>query len=211
MLKAILFDLDGTLLKSETMIMEGFRHAMETVLPNLKYTKDDETNFLGQTLDTSFNSYATDEATKELLIDAYRNHTKASSEKGLVAHNNALKILKHLKANDIKVGLVTSKGSELAKANLTSINLIDYFDVIVGSDLVSNTKPNPESLRLALDLLELKVEDAIYVGDHENDIKAANSLKMLSCGVTYSYRLKEMLLENPTYVIDDLINIEDII
>ena len=211
MLKGILFDLDGTLIQTELMIMEGFRHAMHEHLPEVKITKEDETNFLGQTLDKSFNKYSKDEKVLNNLIESYKVYTNEKLVNGLKTHNNAVQILKHLKDNDLKIGVVTSKRTKLATENLAHVGLIEYVDVVVGSDLVKNHKPHPESLELALTKLGLKPENAIYIGDHENDIKAANAAKMMSCGVTYSYRLKELLLENPTYIIDDLINLEDVI
>lgn len=59
-------------------------------------------------------------------------------------------------------------------------------------------------------LLQSKPEETIYIGDHENDIKAAKNAKITSCAVSYSCRLEEMLLENPDYIIDQLNNLKDL-
>lgn len=211
MVKAILFDLDGTLIRTEEIIMAGFRHAISKYLPDTKINKTDETNFLGQTLDNSFKKYTKDESITKSLINTYKAYTKELIEKELKTHNNAENILKYLKSKNIKLGVVTSKANDTATNDLKIVNLLNYFDVIVGFDNVKNHKPDPESLLKAAEILNIDPKHMVYVGDHENDIIAANKAKMVSVGVTYSYRFKELLSENPVYVIDDLINLEDII
>ncbi|HHW79205.1 MAG TPA: HAD-IA family hydrolase [Acholeplasmataceae bacterium] len=211
MIKAVIFDLDGTLVQSEEIIMEGFSYAMAKHLPQVIINKDDETNFLGQTLNRSFIKYTKDIETLKKLIETYKEYTNVRMANGLKTYPNAYKIIKYLKDQNVKVGLVTSKTESVAIENLETTKLDGLFDVIIGYNSVSKHKPDPEGLLKALEVLNVNKENAIYIGDHENDIKAAKSAKMLSCGVTYSKRLNEVLLENPTYVIDDLINIEDII
>jgi len=63
----------------------------------------------------------------------------------------------------------------------------------------------------ALELFNAKKESTVYVGDHENDMTAAKKAGISSCAVTYSHRLKEMLLVSPEFVIDELSNLKDIV
>lgn len=211
MIKAVIFDLDGTLIQSEKIIMDGYAHTMKMHLPKIEITKDDITNFLGQTLENNFKQHTNDQELILKLTQTYRNYTNELSKKELITYPNALAIVKYLKDEKIKLGIVTSKTEEVVKENLKTVGLDGQFEVIIGYESVLNHKPDPEGLLKALTILDVKASEAIYIGDHENDIKAAKNAKMLSCGVTYSYRLEELLFENPTYVVDDLINLEDII
>lgn len=211
MIKAVIFDLDGTLIQSEKIIMDGYAYTMKKHLPDVIVTKDEITNFLGQTLENNFKKYSDDTELVEKLTNSYRKYTNEKSEKELITYPNALNIVKYLKSQNIRLGIVTSKAEEVAISNIKTVGLDGFFEFVIGYESVTNHKPNPDGLLLALEKLNVKAEEAIYIGDHENDIKAAKKAKMLSCGVTYSHRLEDLLFENPTYVIDDLINLEDII
>lgn len=211
MIKAVIFDLDGTLIQSEQIIMDGYAYAMQMHLPNIEITRDDITNFLGQTLENSFKQYTKDTDIIFELTKTYRTYTSEKSNEELITYPNAHNIVKYLKDKNIKLGIVTSKGLEVATENLKTVGLDGMFDCLIGYESVENHKPSPDGLLKALEILNVKPEEAIYIGDHENDIKAAKKAQMLSCGVTYSHRLEELLFESPTYVVDDLINLEDII
>jgi len=62
-----------------------------------------------------------------------------------------------------------------------------------------------------LELFKAKKSSTVYIGDHENDITAAKKAGVSSCAVTYSHRLKEMLMVQPEFVIDELVNLKDIV
>ncbi|BCR35165.1 HAD-IA family hydrolase [Mariniplasma anaerobium] len=210
-MKTILFDLDGTLIQTPTIILEAFKQTFETHLKEVELSEKELSNFLGQTLWQTFEFYTDDKDLVNEMIDHYRNVSNMMIEEGLKAYPNAKKTILYLKNQGCKIGVVTSKLKDVATYHLKLTNLFEDVDLIVGYDDVKNHKPNPDPLLKAIELLNVKKEDTLYVGDHENDIKAAKKAGIESCAVTYSSRLHEMLLEQPEYVIDNLDNLRDII
>ena len=210
MIKLVLFDLDGTLLKSTEIIMETF------VITFKKYFKDitlDErtlTSFLGHTLFETFGLYIRDDQSMDELVSFYR-HTSEELMKDVQAYPNAKELMEILKAKNIQIGVVTSKMNHVAREHLTLIGLNDYVTHLVGYEDVKNHKPDKEPIEKGLSLYGVNSDESVYVGDHENDMVAAKKAGVMSCAVSYSHRLKEMLAVMPDYVVDDLLQIEDII
>jgi HAD superfamily hydrolase (TIGR01509 family) len=77
-----------------------------------------------------------------------------------------------LRANGLTVGLVTGKSRGAWEITRDLLSLGD-FAVFVGDEDVSEPKPSPEGLKLAIERLEVVPEHAVYVGDSVNDAKAA--------------------------------------
>ena len=210
MIKLVLFDLDGTLLKSTEIIMDTF------VITFKKYFKDitlDErtlTSFLGHTLFETFGLYIRDDQSMDELVSFYR-HTSEELMKDVQAYPNAKELMEILKAKNIQIGVVTSKMNHVAREHLTLIGLNDYVTHLVGYEDVKNHKPDKEPIEKGLSLYGVNSDESVYVGDHENDMVAAKKAGVMSCAVSYSHRLKEMLAVMPDYVVDDLLQIEDII
>lgn len=210
MIKLVLFDLDGTLLKSTEIIMEAF------VITFKKYFKDitlDErtlTSFLGHTLFETFGLYIKEDQSMDELVSFYRQTSEALM-KDVQAYPNATALMESLKSKGVQIGVVTSKMNHVAREHLMLIGLNDYVTHLVGYEDVKNHKPDKEPIEKGLSLYGITPDEAVYVGDHENDMVAAKAAGVMSCAVSYSHRLKEMLAVMPDYVVDDLLQIEDII
>ncbi|MFA7422777.1 MAG: HAD-IIIA family hydrolase [Acholeplasmataceae bacterium] len=210
-MKTILFDLDGTLIQTPKIILDAFKLTFKTYLPDVDLNDSELSNFLGQTLWQTFGYYTDDEKLVDEMIKAYRKTSNEMIEMGLMPYPNAKQTIEYLKKQGCKIGIVTSKMKDVASYHLKLTNLFEDVDVIIGYEDAENHKPHPDPILKALALLDAKKADTIYIGDHENDIKAAKKAGIESCAVTYSLRLKEMLAEQPEYVIDDLSNLEDIV
>jgi len=210
-MKTILFDLDGTLIQTPKIILDAFKLTFNKFVPSVNLNESELSNFLGQTLWKTFGTYMDNQETIEEMVTYYREISNDMIEMGLSAYPNAKQTIKYLKKQGCKIGIVTSKMKEVAKYHLKLTDLFDEIDGIIGYEDVINHKPDPEPIYKALELFSAKKDETIYIGDHENDIKAAKKAGIESCAVTYSIRLKEMLLEQPEYVIDDLKNLEDIV
>ena len=210
MIKLVLFDLDGTLIQSTELIMEAFRVTFKKYFPEVNV---DEviTNFLGQTLWVTFGDYINENQSIDDIIAFYRKTSEALIQSQMQAYPNAKETLAYLTKQNIRVGVVTSKMHGVAKEHLALVGLDTYVEHLVGYEDVTLHKPDKEPLTKALSLFNMSPEEAIYIGDHENDIRSAKACEMMSCAVTYSHRLKEMLSYRPDYVIDDLLHIKDIV
>lgn len=200
---AILFDLDGTLIQTPEIIINAFIKAINTYYPNIELSEDVKTNVLGQTLDKAFKDYAKDSNELALMIKEFRKYSNSEMHK-VKGYDDLELVLKTLKDSGYKLGIVTSKGYEIAKMNLEDLDVFNYFDCFVTYQDTDLHKPNPEPVLLALDKLNVNSDRAIYIGDHENDIKAGNSALVKTGVMKYSYRLNNALLEKPNYVFKNL-------
>lgn len=209
-IKTMLFDLDGTLIDTVGIILDTFRDAFNLYLPEVTISDQEMTTFLGQTLFQTFGYYTDDEKVTE-IVKFYRKRSEEKIKEGLKAYPYAEETLKYLKQKKIQVGIVTSKMREIATSHLKITKLYDYIDGMIGYEDVKEHKPYPEPIEKALVLFNAKKSSTIYVGDHENDMIAAKKAGVMTCAVTYSRRIKEMLQTQPDFVVDDLSQLKDLI
>ena len=202
--KAVIFDVDGTLLDTEKIIIKSFEHAFKKELPDIKLTQEEKISFIGPTLKQTFEKYTKDQTKIEKLIQTYRAYNKELHDQGVKAFEHAETTLITLKKQGIKLAIVSSKIKKMVEEGLKQNNLLQYFDVLVCADDVTNHKPHPEPLLKAMTQLNTATEATIYIGDHPYDIVAAKRAGMKSCLVEYSAHLNTALKENPDYVIESL-------
>ncbi|MFA6801330.1 MAG: HAD-IA family hydrolase [Acholeplasmataceae bacterium] len=210
-MKLILFDLDGTLIKSTKIILDVFKIVFDKYLKDVMLDEKTLSNFLGQTLWKTFGTYTDDQALIDQMVIDYRKYSETLIDDQLESYPHALETIRYLKSQGLLVGVVTSKTNHVALSHLKLVGLDQEIDHLIGYNDVTEYKPHPESILKALEYFNVEAKDAVYVGDHENDMKAAKRAHVTCCAVTYSNRLEEMLLENPEYVIDDLSNLMDLI
>jgi putative hydrolase of the HAD superfamily len=88
--------------------------------------------------------------------------------------NGATEVLECLKAQGIKLGIITNGSIYSQNAKIDAVGIRHYFDTIIISDEVGFKKPDPQIFRLALKNLNTTAEKSWFVGDHPtNDIKGA--------------------------------------
>lgn len=212
MIKGVLFDLDGTLIDSAPSILRCFDITFRDLFPEVTLTEEDRLSFLGPTLVQTFSRYTDDMDYIQKAFDYYVKHSRIEHDNKMIeAFPNAKETMKQLKEKGYKVGIVTSKKNNMARKGMEINDLFGYVDVLVGFDDVKHHKPRPDSLLKAAELLNLDVSELIYVGDHVNDILAAKACNMKSVGVEFSYNVDKIKLQNPDYIIGDLLEILDIV
>jgi len=170
MIKAIFFDVDGTLVDTSAVIIKGFQYLMTKYRPDYAITKDDYKRMIGPALKDSFPFYFGPNCSFEQLLSDYRtatNHLLTKDNLKLPKHTH--ECLKELSKN-YKLVVITSRQHHSAEFVLKAVDLDSYFDLIIGCDDVKEVKPDPESFIKALDILKLKPEEVIMIGDSESDI-----------------------------------------
>lgn len=211
MISLVLFDLDGTLIQSTEVIMETFKITFDKYFKDVKLDDETLTSFLGSTLFKTFELYMDETHDINELVSFYRETSEEMMKSKIKAYPHARESLEAILKSGVQVGIVTSKMREVAREHLALAGLDGLVTHIVGYEDVKLHKPDKEPLIKALEVFNVDVSNAIYIGDHENDILAAKHAHMMSCAVTYSHRLKQMLACQPDYVIDDLLHVLDII
>ncbi|MFZ9531606.1 MAG: HAD-IA family hydrolase, partial [Candidatus Fonsibacter ubiquis] len=104
-----------------------------------------------------------------------------------------------------------NKMESLAKKLLKEINLIEFFDYIAGVDTFEYRKPDPRHLTNILEILDIKKEDSIMVGDSETDAETARIAKVKFILVKDGYTEKDHTSIYHDYFINDFTEMNGIL
>ncbi len=203
--KLIIFDMDGTLVDSSITIVNAINY-VRSKLSLTPLTKD---IILTKVNDPKLNPalffYETEEFTpqqEEWFSEYYtNNHTKE-----LQLYNGIEELLKEFKERGYFLAIATNSYRSSTLESLSHLNILDYFSSIACYDDVGRGKPAPDMLEKNLKDTNLKAKDAIFVGDSERDLMAANSLNMDYIMINWGFsdyedaihsveKLKEKILE----------------
>ena len=163
MIKAVLFDLDGTIIDSNEAIFKTYQEVARQI-DNPIPSDDDVRKLLGQPSQYNLNHLFGD---LPKARDVYNKVVKITHE-NLQPLPNARKTLMDIK---LPKGIVTSKRFDNAKDILG--DLIEFFDVIVTPEQTTLQKPNPEPIYLACENLNVSSSDTVYIGDTTRDYQTA--------------------------------------
>lgn len=198
----VLFDLDGTIIDTNELIVESFKY---TIKQHLGYDikPDDVTPYFGEPLPITLRRFSQDRW--EELLTTYRNYNEKNHDMYTKVREDVKDTLDIMYKKGIKMGIVTSKRKELAIRGLRLFGLDKYFDVIVALEDTDEHKPMPAPIFKALQILNAARENALMVGDSPYDILCASNAGVASAAVKWTI-LPFKLLEssNPTYIIENM-------
>ncbi|KMT23279.1 pyrophosphatase PpaX [Clostridium cylindrosporum] len=209
MVKAVLFDLDGTLLDTNNLIMESFKHTYRKHLDFNVEEKEIIKNF-GEPLITTLNRYSKDNIDE--MLDTYRRFNYDNHDAMTSIMEGAKETLESLINKGIKLGVVTSKREVMARKGLVLFDIEKYFDTVITPELTDKHKPNPEPIYEACRNLKIKPNESIMVGDSSFDILCGKNAGAKTCLVNYTLLDKiEINKYKPDYKVDKLNDILEII
>ena len=209
MIKAILFDLDGTLIDTNDLIIKSFKHTYRKHL-NKDVPDSEIVMYFGEPLLATLARY--DEANADILIQTYRAHNEAVHDELTKEIVGVKETLRELKTLGIKIGVVTSKRRELALRGLRLFNLHELMEVIITPEDTTKHKPEAEPVLKACELLDISPKEALMVGDSHYDILCGKNAGSKSCLVKYTALPVDKIMEhNPEYAVDEIKDILEII
>lgn len=189
--RAVLFDVDGTLVDTIDLIIETFHEVFHRL--GIPDRPDGEIlSWIGKPLYLQVKELHEERAEEiyQLYKELYeRNRPRLAREIPGIRE-----ALEGLLDRGYRLGVVTSKKSSSTMRELKDFSLADLFQVVVTADDTENHKPHPEPLLRALEDLGVDNEEATYVGDSPYDIESARGAGVLAGAVRWS-RFPARLLE----------------
>jgi pyrophosphatase PpaX len=179
----VLFDFDGTLVDSGSMILASFRHATRTVLG--REIPDDELISAAGGTSVTEQMRSFDAERVHELVSVYRDHNTALHDDGLETFLGIDAVLEALHAEGRKLGIVTAKRRRSIDLAFESVDLERFFGAIVTADDATRHKPDPEPVFVALERLGSKPEDTAFVGDSPFDMGAGKAAGVFAVGVSW--------------------------
>ena len=209
MIKAVLFDLDGTLINTNDLILKSFKHTFKTIL-DLEPTEEEITINYGRPLQEIFKSY--DENRIEEMINCYRKINLELHDDECKEFADVDLMLQTLKNKGIKIGVVTSKKSDMAERGAKLMGIFKYFDTFITPEVTIRHKPEGEPVLKACENLGVSPGEALMVGDSPYDILAGKNAGAKTCGVKYTALPIEKLGESkPDFYVDKPVEILELV
>ena len=163
MLKAILFDLDGTLVNTNQLIFNSFQKAFKELLKENTLSNEEIINCIGPTLEQTGEKYYPQDP--NAFVEYYRHYYQMNHDDMIEIFPGIIEMLENLKQLQLKLVIVTSKKRDMTIKALKYLNIYDYFDLIVSSDDVRCPKPHPEPIETVMNYYGLTHDECLMVGD----------------------------------------------
>ncbi|SDS44384.1 phosphoglycolate phosphatase [Halopseudomonas sabulinigri] len=209
--RLVMFDLDGTLMDS----VPDLAAAVDQMLAlrgkpaaGVERVRDWVGNgaavLVRRALAGSLHHANVDDAEAEAaLADFLRCY--AGDHSRTTVYPGVAELLSALRAEGVKLALVTNKPERFLPDLLAEKGMADSFDWLVGGDTLPMQKPDPGALLWVMQQAEVSAAQALFVGDSRNDIRAARAAGVPVVAVSYGYNHGEPIAaENPDLLVDSL-------
>ena len=191
MIKAVIFDLDGTLvpftLDVKSCRTQVIKYLTEQGFPSLLFSmKESAFDMLVKaeshmkTAEINKQKFVAIKEVVHSIVESFELEAAQSTE----MFSGVPESLKTLRNMNMKIALCTISGEKAAKHIIDRFGLAAFFDAVIMREDVPAVKPDPIHLEAVLVALKVGVQEAVLVGDSTKDIICARRLKVLAVGVT---------------------------
>lgn len=212
-MKDIIFDMDGVIFDSERAVFNGWVELSEKYgfsnvdIPYMKCIGVNSQMCKQIFLDYYGKDFPYDMYKKEQSKNYHRKYDNGK----LPIKKGVREILNYLKDNGYRIAIASSTRTESVKKQIEAAGLLEYFDVIVGGDMVNKSKPSPNIFIKAIDELGGIAENTYVIEDSYNGIKAAYTAGMIPIMVPDMIEPDEEMKEKAKYIAPDLLVVKEIL
>ncbi len=185
-LATFLFDLDGTIIDSIDLILRSYRHTMALHRASEPMPPDDMwIKGLGTPLWAQFGQITDDKEEIEAMVQTYRTYNLTHHDALVKPYEGIVAEIQRLKEHRKRLGLVTSKLRNGAMRGLRVSGLDQAFDLVLGCDDVTHSKPHPEPVLKAVDLLRARNDSTVFIGDSRHDMESGRAAGVKTAAVLW--------------------------
>jgi len=209
--KNVIFDMDGILFDTERLYAETFEEiarewglgdVREAVLGCIGLNGNDARAFFTGCVGKDF---PYDDYVKETM----KRYKEREEREGLPMKKGVVELLSYLKEQGYHIGLASSTRREKVLACVEKAGIREYFQVVIGGDIVEHSKPNPEIYLIACRELGVEPEKTYAIEDSPNGIRAAHGAGMKAIMVPDMIAPNDELKALAHVICDDLLVVRD--
>jgi pyrophosphatase PpaX len=207
----VLFDLDGTLIDTNEIIIQSFQYTFRKVLGEEKPVEEIIKTF-GEPLAVTMAKML--DIPPEEAMKIYREFHYEKFDDLISIFPGMGELVKELKRRGYKLGIVTSRLRHTTMKGLEKFGLVSYFDYILTADDTDKHKPDPTPINITLEKLGSKPEETLMVGDSMFDIRCAHNAGVKSVLVSWAMAVTEeekIGADKPTYIVEKAEDILDLL
>ena len=195
MFKAVIFDLDGTILNTIDELADSANHVLLAhgypTHPTERYK-----TFVGNGIPKLVENmlpanFSPDEF--ERVLDDFQRYYDLHKEDKTAPYTGIPEMLRELRRNGLKICVLSNKQHDLSVQIVTHYFGNDVFEVIQGKCEKFPTKPNPASCNYVVSQLNIDKREILYVGDSNVDMQTGSNAGLKKCGVSWGFRSVEEL------------------
>lgn len=212
----LLFDLDGTITDPKVGITTCVQYALEHF--GIHEPDNDKMEpFIGPPLQDSFEQfYHMDAETAKQAVAKYRERFQTVGLYENEIYDGMADLLKTLKEGGCRLAVASSKPTVFVKKILEHFDVVQYFDVVVGSELDGSRAKKEEVVQEALRQLDPKGQvssgQMVMIGDRYFDVQGAKAHHLDSIGVAYGYAAEgELQQAGATFVVDTVQQLKELL
>lgn len=205
---AFLFDLDGTLADTVSLILRCYRH---TMLAHLGYEPPDDLwrSGIGTPLDVQLTAFARSETELIAMKETYRTFQHTVHDDMVRPFPGVVDLLDRFCREGVPMGVVTSKSREMAVRTMQVCGIAERFEILITPEDVQRSKPDPEPVLAALTRLNgARRQRVLFLGDSPMDVEAGRAAGVRTAGALWGAFPPEALKQaGPDYLLaafDDL-------
>jgi len=205
-IKLLVFDLDGTLVDSKADLTKSInamlRHYQRPELPEEvigSYVGDGAPMLVRRALGDPQDEQFVQDALKYFMT-FYREHKLDHT----YVYDGVIEALKTFRASirGIEMAVLSNKPVIPSRGICDGLNLSEFFFKIYGGNSFETKKPDPEGALTLLDESGVRPEEAVMIGDSQNDVLTAQNAGMWSLGVTYGFSPESLKIHPPDIIVD---------
>ena len=196
-IKAVVFDLDGTLLDTLDDLAASTNAALEQNGLPVRTTQEVRSfvgNGIGNLIARAMPEQGKDHPQYQAVLDAFVAHYAEHSRDCTRPYDGIMDMLDALDQKGVKLAIVSNK-VDFAVKELSALYFGQRMLAAIGDHPSRARKPAPDSVFTALQIMGVSVEEAVYVGDSDVDVFTAHNAGLPCCAVTWGFRSEESLAE----------------
>jgi len=212
-MKTVIFDMDGVIFDSERAVFQGWQELADKYgfkdleIPyrkcigvNAAASRQIFLDFYGE--DFPYDAYC-----KEQSVNYHAKYDNGN----LPMKKGVRELLLALKEEGVRTAIASSTRTAVVKHQIEAAGLLEFFDCIIGGDMVEKSKPNPDIFLKAAEGLGGPVGEIYVIEDSYNGIRAAHAAGMLPIMVPDMLPPDEEMKEKAAYIMEDLLTVKKLL